>query len=265
MNRLRGYILALAIGLPLALAGGARAQNEVEPDCSAMDAGIGLPRHLGEIGSRPQLCRMGYVLAFNPEICSPDWVLELVTRENIVGEAVRKDNFRGDKDVERECRVVKGDYTNTGFDRGHQAPAADMKWDQEAMDQSFLMTNMAPQVGIGFNRGVWAHLEDDIRRWVERLGSVVVITGPVYGTAPKKIGKTHTVPIPESFFKIVYDPTRRRAIGFLLPNEKLPSKSHGEHLVTIREIEDKTGLDFFPELSRRKQNLLEKNVNNIWR
>jgi endonuclease G len=265
MNRFKRCFLVLAAGLPLILAGNAGAQDEHAPDCSALDAGIGLPVHLGEIPIRPLLCRMGYTLAYNPEMGTPDWVLELVTRENIEGEAKRRDNFHGDKEVERDVRVVTGDYTKSGFDRGHQAPAADMKWDQAAMDESFLMTNMAPQIGHGFNRGVWAHLEGDIRRWVERLGSIVVITGPVYGASPKKIGKNHTVMVPEAYFKIVYDPGRERAIGFLLPHKKLPSKSHGEHVVPIRDIEDKTGLDFFPALSRRKQNLLEMNTNNVWR
>ena len=265
MNALKRYFLVLVAGLSLMLAGNAGAQDEDKPDCSAMDAGIGLPEHLGDVAPRPLLCRMGYILAYNLEMRNPDWVLELVTREHLKGEATRKDNFKGDKEIDSDSRVVKKDYTNSGFDRGHQAPAADMKWDQEAMDQSFWMTNMAPQVGIGFNRGVWAHLEGDIRRWVKRLGSIVVITGPVYGSSIKKIDNARAVAIPDEFFKIVYDPKRRKAIGFLLPNTKLPSKSHGDHLVTIREIEDKTGLDFFPALSRRKQNLLEMNVNNIWR
>lgn len=239
--------------------------------CADMDQGIGRPLHLGDIGARPVLCRDGYVLAYNPDTRNPDWVLELVTPENIVGEADRDNSsFKSDSDLAPEDRVIDRDYRGSGFDRGHQAPAADMKWDQEAMDQSFLFTNMAPQQGIKFNRGVWAHLEGDVRNWVEHFGPLVVITGPVYGDSTMRIGhddrdESEKILVPEAYFKIVYDPKRKRAMGFLLPHKKLPSKSHGQHLVPIREIEDVTGLDFFPELSRRKQNLLELNAMNLWR
>jgi endonuclease G len=64
-----------------------------------------------------------------------------------------KSAFKEDTDIPTLFRALLKDYSGSGYDRGHQAPAADATFTQEAMDQTFLLTNMAPQVGIGFNRG----------------------------------------------------------------------------------------------------------------
>lgn len=63
-----------------------------------------------------------------------------------------KSNFQEDTDIPEMFRAHLKDYVSSGYDRGHQAPAADDLSSQEAMDQTFLLTNMAPQVGVGFNR-----------------------------------------------------------------------------------------------------------------
>ena len=47
----------------------------------------------------------------------------------------------------------------SGFDRGHLAPAANHRLNQAICDETFLMSNMSPQVGAGFNRDKWEHLE----------------------------------------------------------------------------------------------------------
>ena len=56
----------------------------------------------------------------------------------------------------------------------------DMSHSQEAMDESFLMTNMSPQVGAGFNRGYWARLEGFMRYLAGQYDAIYVITGPLF-------------------------------------------------------------------------------------
>ena len=115
------------------------------------------------------ICHAGQVVAFNSAHNVSDWVAFRLRRDDLLaGDVQRKDAFRSDPEVPDGHRVVKADYTGTGYDRGHLAPAAAMKWSPEAMSQSFFMSNMAPQVGTGFNRHIWKSLEQRMRS-VQRL------------------------------------------------------------------------------------------------
>ena len=73
------------------------------------------------------------------------------------------------------------DYTKSGFDRGHLVPAADIPHDapQKAMDETFLMTNISPQIPA-FNRGIWASFEKYVRSLCNEFDEVFVMTGPLY-------------------------------------------------------------------------------------
>ena len=124
---------------------------------------------------------------------------------------------------------------------------------------------MAPQEGP-FNGGIWAQLEKLTRGWAELNRRVVVITGPVYAERSRKktIG-SGKVEIPIAFYKIVYNPKMRRAIGFQIPNEKQTGRKAEDFIVRIRNIEEETGIDFFPKLSQREQDRLETIVPTMWR
>lgn len=245
-------------------------------DCAPMLQATGPALYRGTAPEHVALCRLGYVMSYNLETRVPDWVLEDITPARLDGTADRKlEDFHPDNDpaLPEDHRVRKEDYNNTHFDRGHMAPAGDMKWDQTAMAESFLMTNMAPQVGIGMNRNIWAHLEDAVRGWAQERGHVVVITGPVYGDKPRPIvqneGKPNRVEgkvlVPESFYKIVYDPARRRAIAFLVPNQNLTGRRVDEFIATIKDIEDRTGLNFLSKLPARDQRQIESTRSPMWR
>ena len=131
------------------------------------------------------ICHAGQVVAFNPRHNVSDWAAYRLRREDLLKPvAPRKDAFRGDPEVPEDHRVVKADYTGTGYDRGHLAPAGAMKWSVEAMRESFFMTNMAPQVGNSFNRHIWKSLEQRMRRWACERGVLYVVTGPLYEERP---------------------------------------------------------------------------------
>ena len=113
------------------------------------------------------------------------------------------------------------------FHRGHQAPAADHTASHEQMNETFLLSNMAPQVGIGFNRYIWAYLEKMVRGWVMCGGrsTLYVITGPIYGTDASKVLGPNRIAIPDAFYKIVYDPEHGRAVGLVLENRRHEDRS----------------------------------------
>ena len=68
--------------------------------------------------------------------------------------AKRSDHFLEDPSEPPIFRARLADYRRSGYDRGHMAAAADQKQSQHAMDSTFLLSNMCPQVGDGFNRDV---------------------------------------------------------------------------------------------------------------
>ncbi len=245
-------------------------------NCDASPFMVWAPEDMGDLTGMITLCRDAYVARFNPQTRNPDWVVEVLNPENLKGTADRDDaKFQADPDLVKmnvATRATLPDYAGSGYDRGHQAPAGDMKRSDEVMMESFYLTNMAPQVGIGFNRGAWRKLESVVRGWAEsRPGtSLVVLTGPIYTVGAEKrfmdssSGETK-VRIPDAFYKIVFDTTRRRSIAFILDNKKLDYNAYKTSMVTIREIEDKTGYNFFPHWSEREETVQETNVANLWR
>ena len=85
----------------------------------------------------------------------PNWVAEHITAETLkAGEGVGRGNsqFKEDPTVPDLYKAKLSDYLRSGYDRGHMAPAADCKNSQSAMDETFYLSNIAPQVGEGFNR-----------------------------------------------------------------------------------------------------------------
>jgi DNA/RNA endonuclease G (NUC1) len=99
--------------------------------------------------------RTAYTTSFDRSRRIPYWSGEHLTKDSLVaGPNVTRDKstFKSDPSVPAMFRINTKDYTNSGFDRGHQAPAADAERTQDALDETFLLTNIAPQVGEGFNR-----------------------------------------------------------------------------------------------------------------
>lgn len=146
--------------------------------------------------------------------------------------------------------VEKKDYLRSGYDKGHLAPAGDFPWSQEAMDATFVMSNMAPQKPR-LNREAWRHLEEKVRRLACGEERVTVITGPVLdGNLPKLASG---VPIPHQFFKIVIDETPpRKAIAFLY-HQSDKGNITDQRIVPIHVIETKISENFWPIATDEKR------------
>jgi endonuclease G len=206
------------------------------------------------------LCRKGYFLAHDSELKTPIWVVERLTREKANGPFSRSNNFRADSDLNVGERAELSDYRKSGFDRGHMAPAGNLKWDQQAMSESFFLSNIIPQVGEGMNRGIWKNLEVMVRRWVINRGEVYIYTGPIYAKAPPDTIGTNKVAVPTHLYKIIYDPVTVEAIAFIMPNIKLKGADISTYIVTIREVEEKTGLNFLSKLNPMIEDIVETNT-----
>ena len=169
----------------------------------------------------------------------------------------REDNFRPDPEIPTGSATL-ADYRGFGYDRGHLAPAADMAFSFKTMDESFYMSNMSPQ-RPEFNRGIWKDLEAQVRSFAITEGDIYVVTGPIL---PQKKSLTigpNEVTVPGSYYKVVWDRTPpEKMIGFILPNAG-SSESLKSFTVSVDEVEQKTGLDFFSLLPKEQQEALESN------
>ena len=209
------------------------------------------------------LKRIGYTVSYNNTYKTPNWVAWELTREETQGKEDRKDKFVPDPDLP-EPRVEHADYTRSGYDRGHMAPAADMKWSEEAMAQSFYMSNICPQ-NQKLNRDDWGDLEETCREWAKKYGRVYIVCGPIYDKKnPKRIGK-HQAAVPDRFFKVVLIENRKNpmAMGFLFDNAA-HHQALEKYMVTVDSVEAVTKLDFFSKLSDRVENRIEAEIPDVF-
>ncbi|KAJ7771800.1 hypothetical protein B0H16DRAFT_1514773 [Mycena metata] len=211
------------------------------------------------------LARKAYVAAYDRRLRHSAWTAEHLTAASIArppttdtsGPVDRgKSKFIEDEDLPIPFRARLADYFKSGYDRGHMVPAADAKSSQEAMDETFLLSNIAPQVGDGFNRHYWAYLEDWCRRLTGNFADVYVFTVPLYlprlGTDWEMacvIGSPPNVSVvlaskPSS--PLTPDVLELSAGAFVLPNAAIPDTAPMESFVMpIEAVEHAAGIQLF--------------------
>ena len=213
--------------------------------------------------------------AFDRRTRNPAWVAEHITPASLLANNAdrRHSYFVEDESIPSKFRARLEDYRRSGYDRGHQVPAADAKWSQDALDQTFLLSNMCPQVGEGFNRDYWAHFEDFCRRLTNDYPSVRIVTGPLY--LPRKdpedgkyrvsyevIGNPPNVAVPTHFYKIIFAEDGKTggnvSLGaFVLPNARIANdKPLKDFEVPVEAIERASGLDFAAKLPMQRRRRL---------
>lgn len=257
-NRRLAWILGLAVvAVVVALAfsahGGDKATaTEADGSLEAVITNPDLPEKL--------ISYTGMTVSFNPETHQPNWVSWELLPSETDGESGRSDKFRGDDSVEGSAETW--DYSYSGYDRGHMAPAGDMKWSPKAMEESFLMTNICPQAA-DLNRGSWKKLEEKCRQKAIADSAIIIVCGPIFrkGEAVERIGETG-VAVPRQFFKVILSPYADppTAIGFIMPNGPVPGGMQ-THAVSVDSVEAVTGHDFFSALPDQLEQQLEKQCN----
>lgn len=195
-----------------------------------------------------------YSFAYSETHEQPLWVLYELTPSMVNGSTKRTDDFRADPKVSTTSATLT-DYKGSGYDRGHLCPAADMKQSHVAMSETFYLSNMSPQ-NASFNRGIWKSLESTVRSWAISENGVWVVTGAVFKDNIETIG-SNDVTVPGYYYKVIYDQTdEKKMIALVLPNKK-GEKQLSEYVVTVDQVEELTGIDFFPQLDDQIENKLE--------
>lgn len=197
----------------------------------------------------------GFRLSFNRENHTPNWVAWELLGSETEGEKTRSNKFWQDSDIEG-CPTTR-DYSHSGFDRGHLCPAADQKWSARAMEDCFVLANIAPQ-NHSLNSGAWNTLENKERAWARRDSAIMIVAGPIYSdTDRQRIGEAG-VRVPGAFFKVIAAPYAEspRGIAFVYPNMTAPGNMEN-YVMTVNEVEQLTGFDFFHELPDNIEDAVE--------
>lgn len=215
-----------------------------------------------------KLQHTGFVVSFNPSNFTPSWVAWELTSEETTGSVSRKDyDFAPDPMLDARWQIEKQEYANSGYDRGHMCPAGDMKWSSSAMNDCHYMTNICPQAPK-LNQVYWERLESACRRWADLYGSIYIVCGPVYCSDKHiTIGTNHAIAVPDGFFKVVITlmEGEEKGIGFYYKNDDVRQTMESAAL-SIDQVEELTGYDFFSELSDDIENRIEvQNKLSSWK
>lgn len=235
-------------------------------------------------------CESNYATMLDPQTKTPLWVSErLVGAQQENTFVKRVDNFTPHPSLPRQVQATLNDYRGSKLDRGHMAPAANMLTDN-AMAESFYMTNMIPQVGPNMNRGVWAELEEMARKWSVARQDVQVVTGPIFEGNVATMGKSN-VWVPTSVYKVVLDLKTFESIAFVIPNQQIVTRKTktldkgnpnipqtqeayavncggrcqlSNFIVPLKTVEQKTGLFFFPSVGNPSRNSVMYKQSRMW-
>lgn len=197
------------------------------------------------------------------------WVAHIISPDILNGAISRSNDFRKDPKITTGTAVEedyflritndKGtiDYDGFGWDRGHLAPSADFRWSAKALSESYFYSNMSPQIP-DFNRKSWAELENSLRAYVyrEQVPLYVVTGGVLTDDLPVITRSIQKVAIPKFFWKVAVDLVHKRGIAFLMPHEFLAYPT-AHYATTVKEIEQLTGIDFYPTLADDLETKLE--------
>lgn len=234
---------------------------------------LALSGHPGPIADF--LRSQAYVSVYDRRLRHPSWTAEHLTAESIrrpPGANVNRAQsiFTEDARIPPMFRATNTDYFRSGYDRGHMVPAADVKQSQAAMDETFLLTNIAPQVGPGMNRDYWAHTEDFVRRLTNQFKDLYVFTVPLYlprqssdgkwRVSYEVIGSPPNVSVPTHFAKVVLGAGATQGVGsllggqgslalgaFIIPNSMIPDSAPLRSFeVDVEAVERAAGLTLFP-------------------
>lgn len=243
---------------------------------------FGIPKLDQDFGHGPTdfVIRRNYVLEHSALDKIARWVCEHVTPAELSGSAKRRNPFKPEPQLAGKPRSELVDYRRSGFDRGHLAPAGNQVQSQEDKDATFFLSNMTPQEPK-HNQEIWRELEDLTRDWVKNgaLSEAYILTGGFFYDPEEEQPSTAdgfidfrtvgpgAVAVPTHYFKIVLAPAdgeNWRAVAFVQENRRYNRPfDFSEHIQPIKWIEERSGIDFFPDLDPLQEQSLEGQAGEI--
>ena len=190
------------------------------------------------------ICRTAYALLHDNQAKVALWVVYTLTPQHAIGCEPRTNAFAPDQSLPQGQRSELADYAHSGYDTGHIANDGDMSWDPTVERESFILSNMAPQLP-NLNRGIWKLLESSVRSWTySQQHAHTVYAGSIYNyAADKKVGPDNVV-VPHGFYKIVIDDVTHKSYAFLFPHSANLGTDISSVQVTVADVERASGIVF---------------------
>jgi endonuclease G len=209
-----------------------------------------------------------YVLSYDAAHRVPRWVAESLTPGLVDGTPSEEEQrFRPDDSLAEAIRTQNEDYAESGYVRGRLASAANHRGNPKGYPDTFLLSNVAPQLGPDFRQTVWVELEVAIREWARDSDKLYIVTGTLYlPTGEERVVRyplvgERGIGVPTHFFKVLLRERGRERgmLAFLVPHRAAePGGNLAQYLVPVDRIEALAGLDFFPDLVEPSQAKLEE-------
>ena len=189
-------------------------------------------------------CNKAYALLHDNSAKIAIWVAYTLTPSHAIGCFPRTNAFVADNAIPKGQRAELTDYPKSGYDQGHLAPDGDMSWDQQVEYESFLLSNMSPQLP-NLNRGIWKYLETSVRSWAYGNNrSYTIYAGNIYTPGRSKTIGANAVVVPDYIYKIVIDNSTRQVLAFMFPQVERQEINLQARLVSISAIENAIGVAF---------------------
>lgn len=211
-----------------------------------------------------KLCHQQYAAGYSYKYKAPIWSAYKVSIYSTVNPGVRKTEYRvQNADIPFDVRVLNKHFDNSQYIKSRMVPAEVLRASKDSQNSGNLLTNAIPQLPK-FNRyqhnshGSWGALLELEKEWGIPRNEVHVFTGPIYGKTPELVnGK---LPVPNAFYKIIYDDKLKASISFLIPHIENSARQLMNHRTSVDCIEELTGIDFLNHLDIALENDIENAV-----
>lgn len=208
-----------------------------------------------------------YMVGYSDIRGNPLWVVYKLTAPNVTAKHLKRpEGFSSD--WRNLGLITTSDYINSGYDRGHMAPnhAISLLYGKEAQEETFLMSNVTPQKA-SLNQKIWKHLEEmELESFTLKFKEVWVYTGPLFDSKIARLKSSYFVEIPDAFYKIyvgIEVDGSIKTLAFIIPQNAKMNDRIEKYLVTIDEIERRSGFDFLHELEDTIEEKLEKEIDVV--
>lgn len=224
----------------------------------------GIPKEMSSASFTRIFRNSAYMVGYSDLRGNPLWVVYKLSPlpENAV-HLKRPESFHADW---RNLGVIASEaYTNSGYDRGHMAPnhAIALLYGKTAQEETFLMTNITPQKP-SLNQKLWQELEaKELDLFAPKFKTLWVYTGPLFEAKSKRLKNSSFVEIPEAFYKIyvgIEGNGELKTLALIIPQNAKATDRLEKYVVSIDEVERRSGFDFLHELDDRVENVLESEI-----